>query len=433
MSEASLLNRLIYRYIDSFPSQSLADMENLSDAEIVDVLSGLRSVYVAIAINRLNPLRASNILLMLPDEVFTQTYRSLDPVKAASLVSRCTLSERDRKLSLLSAGEQKEIEDLSSYPADSAGTLMDTSVMCLPETDTVGTAIRKLSNAKTKLRDVFVIDLDGKLTGYFSSQELLFSEHKRTVGDLMKPNPPKVNSLSPKDEVIEMFETFKTTSLPVTHIDGTVLGAIRYDSLVQAVQDQATEALASMVGASPEERAMSPPIFSVKKRLPWLSINLLTAFIASAVVGVFEGTIAKVTALAVLLPVVAGQSGNTGAQAMAVTMRGLALREIRTKHWPKVLFKELRAGFINGVAIALFTGVSVFFWSKNPALGAVISVAMIFSMVVASMSGAAIPIILTAMGRDPAQSSSVILTTVTDVMGFLSFLGLATIFSSMLV
>jgi magnesium transporter len=183
-----------------------------------------------------------------------------------------------------------------------------------------------------------------------------------------------------------------------------------------------------MVGASRDERALSSPFFTVKKRMPWLQINLLTAFMAAAVVSVFENTIAQVTALAVLLPVVAGQSGNAGAQALAVTMRGLALREITIKQWFRVMRKEVMAGFLNGLAIATTCGIGVYVWSGSMALVGVIAVSMVMAMVAAGFAGALIPIALTRLGQDPATSSSILLTTVTDIAGFFSFLGIATIF-----
>jgi magnesium transporter len=187
-----------------------------------------------------------------------------------------------------------------------------------------------------------------------------------------------------------------------------------------------------MVGAGREERALSRPTLAVRKRLLWLEINLLTAFLAAAVVGLFESTIAQFTALAVLLPVVAGPSGNAGAQALAVTMRGLALREISTRHWFRVLFKEMNVGIMNGVAIAVTTGLGVLLWSGSTGLAFVITIAMVLSMVVAGIAGSVIPIALTRFGQDPAQSSSIILTTITDVAGFMSFLGIATALQSLL-
>ena len=172
---------------------------------------------------------------------------------------------------------------------------------------------------------------------------------------------------------------------------------------------------------------------AVRKRLPWLQVNLITAFVACAVVGLFESTIAQYTALAVLLAVVAGQSGNTGAQALAVTMRGLALREIRAAQWSRVVvFKETNVGFWNGLTVALTTAVGVLAWSGSYGLALIIATSMVFSMVIAGIAGAAIPIVLTVLGQDPAQSSSIIVTTVTDVIGFFSFLGIATLLAGMI-
>ena len=186
----------------------------------------------------------------------------------------------------------------------------------------------------------------------------------------------------------------------------------------------------TMVGAGREEHALSKLSFAVRKRLPWLQINLGTAFLAAAVVAVFEDTIARFTALAVLLPVVAGQSGNTGAQAMAVAMRGLALREFRPRVWFPVARKELLAGFINGLAVAVVACAAAYLWFGRIDLPLILGPAMVFSMTLAGFTGALIPIILTALGKDPAQSASIVLTTFTDVIGFLSFLGLAFVLTS---
>jgi magnesium transporter len=187
-----------------------------------------------------------------------------------------------------------------------------------------------------------------------------------------------------------------------------------------------------MVGASKDERALSPISFAVKKRLPWLQFNLVTAFLAAAVVGIFEDTIARYTALAILLPVVAGQSGNTGAQALAVVMRGLALREIGQRQWARVLSKELLVGLLNGIAVAATTALFVFLWSRSAGLASIIGLSMVMSMAIAGFAGGAVPLALRTLGQDPAQSSSIILTTVTDVVGFFSFLSIATLLSTTL-
>jgi magnesium transporter len=195
-----------------------------------------------------------------------------------------------------------------------------------------------------------------------------------------------VPNVASRDEVVKTFETHRVGSLPVVDIHGHLLGVLRQRELIQAAQERATASAVTMVGASEQERALSPALFAVRKRLPWLQVNLLTAFLAATVVGLFEATIAQVTALAVLLPVVAGQSGNTGAQALAVTMRGLALREVRTRHWLRVAIKEVLAGAGNGVAVALTTSAAVYLWSQSVGLAVVIGVSMVLSMTLAGLS-----------------------------------------------
>jgi magnesium transporter len=282
------------------------------------------------------------------------------------------------------------------------------------------------------VQDVFVVDPDDRLQGSVSMQDVVLAPPDATLGSLMRAPAPAVQATSSREEVVEELERHRVASLPVVDFDGRVLGVLRQDELISAAQEEAATDAVTMVGAGRDERALSPPLFAVRKRLPWLQVNLLTAFLAASVVGLFEDTIARYTALAVLLPVVAGQSGNTGAQALAVTMRGLSLREVRLRQWLRVSMKEIAVGASNGVAVALTTSVAVWFWSHSTGLALVIGVSMVISMTLAGLSGAAIPMILTALRQDPAQSSSIILTTITDVVGFFSFLGIATALSGML-
>jgi magnesium transporter len=222
-------------------------------------------------------------------------------------------------------------------------------------------------------------------------------------------------------------------ALPVVDSEGYLLGVVKPDEILEALQQEAFADLQKMVGAGEDEKALSSVSVVVRKRLPWLYVNLATAFAAAAVVGLFEGTIEKVTALAVLLPVVAGQGGNTGAQSLAVVMRGIALRELVPGTTRRLVLKEGLGALLNGVAVALGTGVAVFLWDGRMGLMLVITLAMVVNMTAAGLSGAAIPLILRAMGRDPAQSASIFLTTVTDVVGFAAFLGFAVVFMPFLI
>jgi magnesium transporter len=269
------------------------------------------------------------------------------------------------------------------------------------------------------------VDDGGSLVGRVDIQDLAIAAPETILERLAKPVQAAVLDVAPRQEVVQRIEQHRVSVLPVVNLHGRLLGVIHASALFAALQEETSLDIQTMVGAHKDERALSRVAFAVRKRLPWLQINLATAFLAAAVVGLFEDMIAKFTALAVLLPVVAGQSGNAGAQALAVTMRGLALREISVRQLPVVVLKEINVGLLNGIAVALVTALGVYAWSGSFGLVMVISVAMVVAMVVAGFSGALIPIALSRLGFDPAQSSTIVLTTVTDVVGFFSFLGTA--------
>jgi magnesium transporter len=289
-------------------------------------------------------------------------------------------------------------------------------------------ALDSLRETKMKtVRSLYIVDSEGRIRSRVLLQDLALADPEATLNSLAQALRGSIDAIASREEVAELFTRHSLMDLPVVDINGVLLGVIMHSSLMQTAQEDSTVNIQTMVGVSREERALSSPVFAVKKRMPWLQVNLLTAFLAASVVGIFENTIAQFTALAILLPVVAGQSGNAGAQALAVTMRGLALREITVRHWLAVMFKEVRVGFLNGLCIALTCGIGVYFWSGSAGLVAVICLSMVLAMVAAGFAGAVVPMVLVRLGQDPAQSSSIILTTVTDIAGFFSFLGIATV------
>jgi len=320
-----------------------------------------------------------------------------------------------------------------TYPEDSAGRLMDTRIRHFRGTTTVAQTLNELRSARARTtRSLFLVDEDNRLSGKVGIQDIAVADPATKLESLATPVSATVTPITPRDEVVELLERHLLADLAVVDLDGRLLGVIYHARLLQAIHEDASADIQAMVGVSRDERALSPPVFAVRKRLPWLQINLLTAFMAAAVVGLFEDTIARFTALAVLLPVVAGQSGNAGAQALAVTMRGLALREISVRHILRVTFKEMSVGFMNGVAVAVTCGIGVYLWSGSIGLVLVIAMSMVLAMVAAGFAGAVVPITLVRLGQDPAQSSSIVLTTVTDIAGFFSFLGIATLLAGML-
>ncbi|MEO8184130.1 MAG: magnesium transporter [Deltaproteobacteria bacterium] len=421
---------LLERYLETHPVSAARQLETHPTLEVASLLAVHGVPSAAEVIRRMAGERATRVLLDMGPERTTEVIQRLDPAHVAQLLARLEGDERERVLSPLPESLRGEITGLLSYPPGRAGALMDGRVMTFARSSPVRVALDRIRQARAEhIGDLIVVDDEGQFAGIVRLQDLVCADPGQHLEELARDSSIFVQPMTPREDVVELLNQHRLESLPVVDLHDRVVGVIRHAGLVDALQQDAAADLQQMVGGSAEERALSRPWVGVKGRLPWLHINLVTAFLAAAVVGLFEDTIARFTALAVLLPVVAGQSGNAGAQALAVTMRGLALREIGVSHGPRVLFKEMTVGFINGIVIATVTALSVYLWSRSLGLASVMLLSMLCSMVAASAAGAAIPIILVKLGRDPATASSIILTTVTDVIGFFSFLGLAQVFA----
>lgn len=420
-------------YLRMFPNESLQQVNDLSVKEVLGLLEQLPTVDMIALWDRLSLGIATSVLLKLPETLAKQVLQRGDPVQTARVIARLNAEQQKSMMGFVGSARQRELVSLVQYPEQSAGSLMDPRFIPLYETLTVRETLHRIRRLKPRFtRQLYLIDEEGKLSKMVEIHNLALADARATLSELAKPVPAMVMATASREEVVDALEQSRITDLPVVDVVGRMIGIIRYDALMDAMRQESSVDILTMVGASREERALSKVSFVVKKRLPWLSINLVTAFLAAAVVGLFESTIAKYTALAVLLPVVAGQSGNTGAQALAVTMRGLALREVGTSQWVRVARKEVGAAFINGLAIAAMTGIGVYIWSSSIGLLLVIGSSMVIAMLAAGFSGVIIPMMLSAIGQDPAQSSSIILTTVTDIVGFFAFLGIATLLSGML-
>ncbi len=420
-------------FLRQHPSPAVHAANQLNTNDLITFLQAQAPTDMVMLWDSLMQDKASTALQQLPEKHAGQIMQRGDPVHLARILIRLNEEQRQYLLSLVDERRRNELNMLVQYPEESAGSLMDPRFLPLYETLTVREALHRIRKLKPRFtRQLYLIDKEGHLQRVVEIHKLALAEPGETLATLAQPIPAMVTATATRQEVVEQLEQHRITDLPVIDLSGRLIGVIRYDALVDAVREQSSVDMLTMVGASREERALSNINFVVRKRLPWLSINLITAFFAAAVVGLFENTIAQFTALAVLLPVVAGQSGNTGAQALAVTMRGLALREIGTSQWLKVARKEIGAAFINGIAIAVLTSAGVLLWSTSWGLALVIGVSMVIAMVAAGFSGVIIPVVLSSLGQDPAQSSSIILTTVTDVVGFFAFLGIATLLSNML-
>ena len=426
--QAILDNECVSRY----PHAAARIVEALPSSEQPAELEALEPAALAKLLGYLAPGHAAEIFATLDED---QKHRVLElaPLRlSARLLARMEPGASERLLTDINPTLATDLRRQLSFPEDSAGRLMDAVFVDCRVSMTVGEALQAVRSSRVeRARSLFVVDEDNRLEGRVDMQDLALAEHDLPMRRLMHPADAVLEPLDPREEIVELLDRYRLDSLPVVDADGRLMGIVRYASLFQAIEEVATTGLQKMVGNA-DEQALSRVGFSVSKRLPWLHINLLTAFLAAAVVGLFEGTIARFTALAILLPVVAGQSGNAGAQALAVTMRGLALREIGLRDWRRILNKELLVGLIDGLVLAVTCGAGVYLWSGSAGLTLVIAIAMVLSMLAAGLAGAVVPIVLTRMGQDPATASSIILTTVTDVAGFLSFLGTATLLSFML-
>lgn len=420
-------------YVRRHPAEAGEVLDVLPASALRDAAQGLEPAVLAVAMEYLSPLKDQALFRMLPRNRQLEILERAVPRLAIALLGEMDETERQTILAELRPSIRDDLTRLLSFPENTAGRLMERSFVGARAGMTVAETLARLQESSIRrARSLFVVTPDQRLAGRVDVQDLALAAGNEPLRDYMQPVEGFVTALDPREEVVALLDRTRLDSVPVVDTDGRLMGVVRYRSLFRAIEDLATADLQKMVGVSADERALSSASFSVRRRLPWLHINLLTAFLAAAVVGLFEDLIAQFTALAVLLPVVAGQSGNAGSQALAVTIRGLALKEIGLREWRKVLNKELMVGATNGVALALTCGLGVYAWSMSLGLALVIAVAMVLSMIAAGISGALVPILLTRFGQDPATASSIILTTVTDVAGFFSFLGTATMLAFML-
>ncbi len=427
----SVADSLKLAYVSNFPGEVARFVEKSPDR--INDIANLPPDGLTEFLDRVDPSMLRTLFLKLPEATQLSVLQSAT-VRLSLLILRSLEDDEEAELlARLDDLTRDELSKLLAFPQGTAGYYMDRPSAQHKTGDSISEALQKLQSSNhNRVRSIYVTDDQNILVGRVDMQDMALASNDVRLSSLVNPVEGAVSLTSPREELLEIFARTRMDSVPVLDVESRLIGIVRYGSLFQAAEDEATANLQKMVGVSVEERALSPPFFAVRKRLPWLHINLLTAFLAASVVGLFESTIAQFTALAILLPVVAGQSGNAGSQALAVTMRGLALKEINVLQWRAVLRKETMVGVIDGLALAVTCGLGVLVWSGSSGLALVIAIAMIVSMIAAGISGALVPMALLRAGQDPATASSIILTTVTDVAGFMSFLGTATLLAFML-
>jgi len=355
----------------------------------------------------------------------------LDTDDVADMLQQLPERVTQEVLSSMDRQDRVRIESILEYPEDCAGGLMNTDTVTIRPDITLEVTLRYLRRHKTlpdMTDNLLVVNRQNEFIGVLPINKLLVSDPQQTVREVMNTDSKVIHADLHETEVAKLFERHDLVSAPVVNLAGELLGRITIDDVVDVIRENADHSLMSMAGLDEEEDTFAPAMKTSRRRAVWLGINLITAFIASAVIGLFDKTIEQVVALAVLMPIVASMGGIAGSQVLTLVIRGQALGHLSGANFRWLFNRELIVAGVNGSLWALVIAAITFVWFNDPIIATIIGAAIIINLFVAAISGAALPLILKARGIDPALAGSVILTTVTDVVGFLSFLGLATIF-----
>ncbi len=430
-------------------ARALAErLETLQSADAAAAISGLPVEQAAAVAGHLDPESAGRILAELEPARAAELIAGMEAPEAATVLAAVEPDDRvdilehvsgslhDELLREMDAPEAAQVRQLEQYRPDTAGGIMTPLVTALPEDLTAQQAIGELRRMNEELEQMFyvyVVDRRGHLIGVLSMRDLILARPEAQLGGIMRPNVTAVPATMDQEEVARIMRKYNYLALPVVDGRNRLVGLITVDDVVEVMEEEATEDVQKMFGAGAEERLSSPWQYSFRKRTWWLVVNLGTAFLAGWVVSRFDSTISRLAVLAVYMPIVAGMGGNASAQAMSVSIRGLATGRAGRDVLAEVLHRELIVGILTGLLIGLITAAVALLWQHNPMLGVVVAMALVINHILACTSGAGIPFAMKRMGFDPAQSATIFATTVTDVCGFFSLLGLAYLFMKWLV
>lgn len=408
----------------------LADLfETLSPEHRAKLVEVLRRRFPAEVIPELDEGIRDEVAGQLGTQDLAAAIVDLDSDDALYLIEGLEESKRRQVLHAIPAALRRQMEEALAFPEESAGRLMQREVVAVPLFWTVGQAIdymRESDDLPTDFYDIFAVDPKHRPVGWVPLDKLIRSKRSVKISDIMEHDIEPIPVDMDQEKVAFLFKQHDLTSAPVVDKAGRLIGTITVDDVVDVIEQEAEEDLLRLHGVAVTSIHTSL-LATVRSRIVWLAINICTAFIAAAVIGLFEESIEKAVALAVLMPITASMGGNAAAQAMTVTVRAIATRELTAANAMRIVWKEVLVGSINGLIFATVAGSVATAWFDDPLLGICIGAAMILNLAVAGLVGTAIPLISNRLKIDPAVSSAVIITTITDVVGFLSFLGLATL------
>jgi magnesium transporter len=419
-------------------------MEPLHPADIADLLEqvseGERAAWLALwsrgidgeVLSELDWGLREEVIGLLPDHVLAEAVRELDSDDVVDLVEDLEEAQIEAILDVLEPSDRVAVEQALAYPEETAGRLMQREVVHAPEHWTVGEMIDYLRAHKRDLPEQFyhvvLTDPRMKPTGHVTLGRLLSSARKTPLQEITEDSFRTIPATQHEDDVAYAFNQYHLISAPVVDEDGRLVGVITIDDAMIVLDEAAEEDLLKLAGVGEESSLSDKIVETTKQRFPWLFVNLVTAILASLVIAQFEAAIAQIVALAVLMPIVASMGGNAGTQSLTVAVRALATRDLTRSNLMRVVTREAAVGLINGVVFAVVMGIVGLVWFGSPALGGVIAAAMVINLLVAGLAGILIPVVLERLGIDPALASGAFVTTVTDVVGFFAFLGLAVVF-----
>jgi magnesium transporter len=428
------LNRefeIIDLFADLHPADIADLIDNLEEQEKIHLFSLLDVEKASDVIPELSDISREQILEDMSDTKLAEIIDEMDSDDAADVIAELTEEQARAVLDVIEPEESEDLKELMKYDEESAGGIMQSELVSVLETANVRDAVNAVINISDEIENiynVFVVNDAGVLIGTIPLQKLIIAKRNDAIIETIDKSIPSVDVDVDQEEVARMFEKYDLVALPVVDSSGHLLGRITIDDVVDVMEEETSEDLYRIAGLDEDDNIFNEPFQSIKKRLPWLYLNLLTALVSALVIGFFEDTIKMMVALAVFMPVVAGVGGNAGSQTLTLIVRGLALGEVTYENSRKALYKQIFVGIANGVAVGLVVGIIAYFWKGIPILGIVLGLAMIINIFVGTLIGTLIPLSLKWLKSDPALGSHIFVTAFTDAFGFFSFLGLAAIF-----
>ena len=443
MTEKRLLKILIHgtdkelaEIIEDIHPADILDAMHENGNEVGKILNRLPEWMIAAVIEEEDDDEEKyKLLKKFPESKQKKILNEMSSDEITDLIGVLDDKESEAVLEKINAEDRKDVQRLLAYEPETAGGIMDTEFISIDENKSIRETLKYLQKEAPDAESIYylyVVDKKRILRGVVSLRDIVCTDFDMKISEITNTNVIALRYDMDQEEVANAFEKYGFISMPVVDEKEKLLGIVTADDIMEVIKDESSEDIHRLGRIDEEQKVDGTLRESIKSRLPWLMVNLLTALLASAVVGIFEGTISQVVTLATFMPIVTGMGGNAGTQTLTIIVRGIALGELTSENAKRILKKEILVGFTTGIAIGAAIAVIGYLWERNFMFGIVIGTAMILNMVVATIAGFIVPVILKKVNVDPALASAVFVTTVTDVLGFFFFLGLATIFISYL-